>query len=153
MSEGILGAVLLRLKDDSYVEQTALGGIHARHFMSIDNPIFPMITIVRRSGGGGDPVIDAIDEARVEVSIWGDGKGNSTARKLEDLYYNLSGSLARGVRAALHNKSFEYSGILVQMCTEIEHSGVLYEPEEGRTGLYRVASIYWIKAILHQTYT
>lgn len=112
------------LQADTYLQSKVHGRISEQHPSTLDQPVYPMVT-VSRIGTGGDASIENIDNAFIVIDVW----SKSGTPELWSIYSsrNTTTNLPVGIRALLHNKSFSYLEVDLDKLSEVWVTDNLYE--------------------------
>lgn len=115
------------LQQDAYLITKVAGRVFAQHLLTIQNPVFPLITVTK-SGPGGDSQIENIDYSFLLIDVW------SKRNKAEccKIYVNRVPVLntRQGIYALLHKKGFDTPEAIIQDLREVWYNDNLYEPAD-----------------------
>ena len=137
----VLDYLVKLLQADTYLTSMVGKRISTYHPSTIDQPVFPSITIGRQ-GMGGDASLEQIDNAFLIIDIW----SQQGVANLWAIYSSADPSTRRpvGVRSLLHNQGFDITEAVIDKLSEAWVTDNLYEKD---TRLYHMQARYQMKSV------
>ena len=138
--EKLLNNLMLTLRNDPFVNGLVTNRIYTQHISTIENPLFPAITVTR-AGLGSDTGIVEIDTAFVLFDVW----SKRDAVELWKIYAfkDPITFVNQGIKALFNNKSQDYPELSVEIMNEVYVQDNLYQAWDKTFHLaarYRVLS-------------